>query len=72
MRCERMNFFEIKKIAKEMGINSYKMKKPEIIRCIQRAEHNIDCYGTQRVRSCYEDTCLWRDGCLSHNGNKAS
>jgi hypothetical protein len=36
-------------MAKAMGINTYGMKKTEVIRSIQRAEHNIDCYGTDRV-----------------------
>jgi len=59
-----MNLNEIRRMAKSMGVNSYKMKKAEIIQAIQRAEHNIDCYGTQRVGNCNEDTCLWRNDCL--------
>lgn len=62
-----MNFTEIKKMAKGMGINTYGMKKIEVIRSIQRAENNIDCYGTDRVEICNEDACLWRDDCLSLN-----
>ena len=62
-----MTFNEIKKMAKESGINSYRMKKTEIIRAIQRAENNIDCYGTERVANCNEDACLWRGDCVSLN-----
>jgi hypothetical protein len=65
-----MNFNEIKKMAKGMGINTYGMKKVEVIRSIQRAENNIDCYGTDRVETCDENECLWRDDCLSLNAKK--
>ena len=58
-----MHFNEIKKMAKVMGINTRGMKKVEVIRSIQRAENNIDCYGTDRVKTCNEDVCLWRADC---------
>ncbi len=60
-----MNFNHTRKMAKEMGINTYRMKKTDIIRSIQRGEHNIDCYGTERVRECREDSCLWRSDCVA-------
>jgi len=60
-----MNFNEIKRIAKGMGINTYGMKKIDVIRSIQRAENNINCYATQRVDVCNEDACLWRNDCIS-------
>ena len=41
-----MNFNEIKRMAKGMGINTFGMKKTDVIRAIQRAENNIECYGT--------------------------
>ncbi len=59
-----MDFNRIRKLAKEMGINTYRMKKTDIIRAIQRSENNIDCYGTERVTECMEDSCLWREDCL--------
>jgi hypothetical protein len=60
-----MNFNEIRKIAKAMNINIYHMKKSDMIRTIQRAENNLECYGTERVGHCHENTCLWKDDCLS-------
>ena len=60
-----MNFNEIKRIAKGMGINTFGMKKLDVVRAIQREENNIDCYGTQRVNTCHEDACLWRNDCIS-------
>jgi hypothetical protein len=45
------------------------MKKTDMIRTIQREEHNFDCYATERVHHCEEPTCLWRRDCLSMNGH---
>ena len=66
----KMNLNEIRTMAKGMGINTNKMKKPEVIRSIQRAENNIECYGTARVEYCSEDGCSWRGDCLSFNSKK--
>lgn len=60
-----MNFNEIRKMAKNMNIPTNGMKKTDLIKSIQRAENNIDCYDTDRVKACHEDTCLWRNDCLS-------
>ena len=60
-----MKFQEIQRMAKDMGINTYRMKKTDIIHFIQRKENNIDCYGTDRVSHCQEQGCLWRSDCLS-------
>jgi len=63
-----MRFQDIQKMAKGMDIKTYRMKKTDMIRGIQRAENNIECYGTQRIVSCQEERCLWRSDCLSLNG----
>jgi hypothetical protein len=60
-----MKFNEIRNMAKGMGINTYGMKTTDVIRSIQRAENNNECYGTQRVDMCDEDACLWRNDCIS-------
>jgi Rho termination factor, N-terminal domain len=60
-----MNFNHLRKMAKGMGVNTYRMKKTDIIRAIQKAEHNIDCYGTERVTECREASCLWRGDCVA-------
>jgi hypothetical protein len=66
---DKMNFNELRKMAKGMGINTYRVKKPDIILSIQRAEKNIECFNTQRVEFCCEHVCLWRNDCvkLSHD-----
>jgi hypothetical protein len=63
----RMRLEEIQNMARGMGIRSLKMKKAHLIRAIQRAENNIECYGTRRVDNCQEIACLWKSDCLSLN-----
>jgi len=60
-----MTFNDIRRMAKDMGINTYGMKKADAVRAIQRAENSIECFATERVNSCHEDGCLWRNECLS-------
>jgi hypothetical protein len=60
-----MRVEEIRGIAKEMGIGTYRIKKTDLVRTIQREEDNIECYGTERVDICQEEACLWRSDCLS-------
>ena len=62
-----MRFQDIQKMAKGMDINTYRMKKTDMIRAIQREENNIQCYGTHRVDICEEEACLWRGDCLTLN-----
>lgn len=62
-----MKYNQIQKMAKKMGINTYHMKKNEMILAIQRAENNIECFGTVRVEYCQELSCLWREDCVSLN-----
>ena len=64
-----MKYNDIKKIAKNMDINTYRMKKLDMIQAIQQAENNIPCFGTERVDYCYESACLWRNDCVSLNNN---
>jgi hypothetical protein len=59
-------------MAKKMGINTFRMKKAEIVRAIQRSENNTDCFSTPRVDHCGELLCLWRDDCLLLNNKSLS
>ena len=63
-----MKFNEIRKMAKGMNINTYRMKKIDIIHAIQSKENNIECYGTGRIRNCNEKSCIWRDDCIGYLG----
>ena len=62
-----MRFQEIRSVAKGLGIGTYRMKKTDMIRAIQREEDNNECYGTDRVDICEEEACLWRGDCLALN-----
>jgi hypothetical protein len=48
-RGDEMNLKDIKEIAQKWGVKAGKMKKNEIIRAIQRAEGNFDCFGEKTV-----------------------
>ena len=60
-----MTLTKIKDIAKGKGIKVGNMKKENIIRAIQRAEGNFDCFGTAREGVCDQTDCLWKKDCLS-------
>ncbi|TAN43505.1 MAG: SAP domain-containing protein [Nitrospirae bacterium] len=60
-----MTLKEIKDMAKEKGVKAGKMKKDEIIRAIQTAEGNFDCFGSARSGECNQGDCIWRSDCLS-------
>lgn len=59
-----MNLKQIKEIAKSKGVKVGNVKKDELIRAIQRAEGNFDCFGTATAGECDQLNCLWRDDCL--------
>lgn len=59
-----MNLKQVKEIAKEKGVKVGNMKKEEIIRAIQRAEGNFDCFGTAIAGMCDQADCLWWNDCL--------
>ena len=58
-----MNLQEIKKIAKQRGLSTGKMRKAESIRAIQEAEGNSACFDTGKAAECGQEKCLWREDC---------
>ncbi len=64
-----MKLQEIKTIAKAKGINTRNLKKTELIRTIQKAEGNFDCYGSASSDFCDQMNCLWRYDCLVFSSN---
>ena len=58
-----MKLEEIKVKAKALGFAPGKLKKTELIRAIQRAEQNPDCFETVQAEDCAQDACLWRPDC---------
>lgn len=58
-----MKLQEIKAIAKSKGLKNINVKKAELIKAIQRAEGNIDCFGEAAMKECDQSECLWREDC---------
>lgn len=58
-----MKMQELRVMAKALGINSFGKTKPDLIREIQRAEGNFDCFGTAEG-FCDQQECRFRSLCL--------
>jgi hypothetical protein len=58
-----MTVKELQKLAKGMGIKPAGLRKAELIKAIQTAEGNFDCYGTA-TDYCDQLSCLFREDCL--------
>jgi hypothetical protein len=54
---------EVRLRAKRLGINSFGKKKADLIREIQRAEGNFDCFGTAEGY-CDQFACVFRKACV--------
>jgi hypothetical protein len=59
-----MTLKQVKDIARQNKVKVGNMKKENIIRAIQRAEGNFDCFGTATEGTCDQIACLWKDDCL--------
>jgi hypothetical protein len=58
-----MTVKELRAIAKDLGIRTNNLRKAELIRAIQLAEGNFDCFGTAEDY-CDQLNCLFRKDCL--------
>lgn len=59
-----MKITEIKALAESRGIKPGKAKKSELIRSIQKAEGNSNCFASGISDECGQDLCLWRHDCI--------
>lgn len=66
-----MRIEEIRAIAAAHGVKPARQSKSELVRAIQRAEHNFDCFGKAVSRYCDQYGCLWRHDCL-HISSKST
>ena len=64
-----MKMQEIQMMAKKYGIPSFGKKKANLIREIQIAEGNFDCYGTA-FEYCDQLECCFRPICLNGKQEK--
>lgn len=60
-----MKLKNIEALAKAKGIKIDNMKKAELIRAIQKAEGNFDCFASATAGFCDQPDCIWRKDCLS-------
>ncbi|MBT0665249.1 Rho termination factor N-terminal domain-containing protein [Geobacter pelophilus] len=58
-----MKMDDVKEVAKGLGIKPGKMKKSDLIREIQRAEGNEECYNSGKADQCGQAGCAWREDC---------
>lgn len=59
-----MTLKQIKDIARQKNVKVGNMKKETLIRAIQKAEGNFDCFGRATAGICDQVNCLWREDCL--------
>ena len=58
-----MKITEIKEIARQHNIKVGKANKSELVRSIQEAEGNQQCFGSNSSEECGQDSCAWREDC---------
>lgn len=59
-----MRLVEIEKKARNLGLNdTWKYSKKDLVKKIQRAEGNFDCFSTAKG-SCTQLSCCWRSDCI--------
>lgn len=58
-----MKLDEIKEIAKQHNVKTGKLKKADLVRAIQQAEGNVQCFDSGSSPVCGQDQCLWRGDC---------
>lgn len=60
-----MKLSEIEKKAQKLGIkDTQKFSKKDLIKTIQRAEGNFDCFGSVINKRCSQTSCCWMSDCL--------
>ncbi len=62
-----MNLRDIQAIALARGVKAVKMRKGDLIRAIQKAEGNFECFESDKRWNCDQFNCLWREDCVISN-----
>jgi hypothetical protein len=58
-----MKMAEVVLVAKQKGLTALGKKKQDLIREIQRAEKNRDCFNRGESTTCGQKGCSWRIDC---------
>ena len=67
-----MQMQEIRTIAKNYGIKTSRANKVELVRSIQVAEGNFNCFATAENGICDQFACIWRNDCFEAAKKKAN
>ncbi|MDO8262736.1 MAG: SAP domain-containing protein [Gallionella sp.] len=59
-----MKLEEVRTIAKSHSIKHNHLSKTDLIKMIQTAEGNFDCFATAYDGECDQADCIWRDDCF--------
>jgi hypothetical protein len=63
-----VNVTEIRERGRKLGISGMsKLRKGNMIRAIQTAEGNHDCFGADWRFDCRQFDCCWRQDCLTND-----
>jgi hypothetical protein len=63
-----MKIVDVRERAKDLGLSQIsRLKKGALIRTIQLAEGNFDCFGSPGRYDCLQFNCCWREDCLTSN-----
>lgn len=60
-----MQVQEIRDKAKSMGLKTSRLSKVELVRQIQSAEGNFECFATALDGICDRPDCVWRNDCFT-------
>ncbi|MFO8024443.1 SAP domain-containing protein [Thiohalophilus sp.] len=60
-----MQMQEIRQLAKQHGLKTARQSKINLVRHIQSAEGNFECFATAIDGVCDQPGCLWREDCFS-------
>jgi len=58
-----MKITEIREIAKKHNVKAGKATKSELVRNIQEAEGNQQCFASNLSTECGQHSCAWREDC---------
>ena len=58
-----MKITEIKEIARQFNLKPGKATKSALVRSIQEAEGNQQCFASNSSEECGQDSCAWREDC---------
>lgn len=59
-----MKLEEVRTIARSHSIKPGNISKTALIRMIQTAEGNFDCYASAYSGECDQASCSWREDCF--------